>query len=230
MGKQALTKEELIEKLKGLKNTIRMVNDFQKAYDSIRQAISEEGFEEEINLAPGFFSVTRNALIRGMVIETSKLFDNDRRAYSLLNFLNSCAQSLPAMQFKAEGFLMTDHRTGKESQSITRTEAQIKEKFREDIALWHKEKKALNSAIENLRKQRNKFYAHIDEGYMTDVDALVRESPISLSEIKKLIEYASKVYTGIEVYLTKNHTMLCAINSGDLSRLLDKAKHGETSQ
>ena len=222
MRRAIKSKDELIKEIKHIKSTIRMANDYLEVWRSIKRATKEDGFEKEINIAPGFFNITTNALISSLFIEISKLFDKSgNKACSIPQLLNSCAQSLPSMQFEAETYLTKDY-MGQQSHRVFRTGEQIKEKFQEDIKLWKEEKKSLDSVIENIRTQRHGYYAHIDRCYMESVELLMKEAPISFSDIEKIVKYANKVYSGIEVYLTKSQTMLCAWNSGDLSRLLSK--------
>ena len=79
-------------------------NNFRIAYRAIQSALGKDDHNKLLNLSRGFFVTAKDALIAGLIIEVSKLFDTNSDAFSLRHLLNEFSQKIPNMSQRIRGW------------------------------------------------------------------------------------------------------------------------------
>ena len=219
------TKEEFIEKVNGVQVSLTLAVSYFKAYESLSWA--SENRLDELNLAPGFFGLTAKALLHGFFMETAKLFESPKRGYSIEKFLNVCEQQLfkiPQNKAKeAEIFETTNEDGATITIGVSVAQALgIEIDISQIVKDWKCELGSLSVKIENLMGIRDKYYGHIDKGYMNNLNAVFKEFPFSsLYELKELLDFANQVLNGARGYLIGVDLDPNLSNSADLKNLLN---------
>ena len=181
-----MTKHDIVKALDCLYPSIVLLHDFLTVYGTLKQAIKEH--PEKLMIANGFFSTAREALLRGIFIEASKLYD--KSAYSIPQILNLCYKWIP--------------------------------ESRDDARELRKELKKLNPQIDNLREQRNKYYAHRDKNDFNDLPAVLSDYPISLLEIFDLAKFAAITFNRMHIHLDCKTYLWMHTDTHDLPKLLER--------
>ena len=96
----------------------------------------------------------------------------------------------------------------------------------EYFILYKWKKKALNAAIENLKEQRNKIYAHNDINSKFDIDSIEKQFPISMEDMRNLTAYALDLSRIVIALCTGVYKADKPINIGDLRNTLHMVRIG----
>ena len=219
-----MDKEQFLEKINAIGKSIWSASHFYDAYKDLLDARNNENLLKQINRAPAFFRIATDALFLGIFSETAKIFDSRGGAYSIEKFLNVCSQHLyklprhivpPEIHEPSDGegatlaFGDPFEILGIEPPCIKKT-----------IASLQKELGEFTCVIDNLKKIRDKYYAHLDKEYMNDFQKVIEDFPISsLQELKKLLDFASKVLNEVRTYLTSS-SFAYSLNRTDLPSFL----------
>lgn len=98
--------------------------------------------------------------------------------------------------------------------------------FREFLDLYQKRFRALSKKRENLREQRNKIYVHNDKEEINDINDILKNNPISFSDIKELIDFALDCIGFIIGVLTDVSRARQYVNIKDWERTLMLVRSG----
>ena len=219
-----MTRDDFIEKVNAIGSSLTLATSYFSAYESMAQAA--ENRLDELNLAPGFFGLAAKALLGGFFMETAKLFESSKRGYSIEKFLNVCEQNLYKIsQHKVEESEIHEATTETGATIIVGVSLQqllgIEVDISKEIVEWKNEFSSLSEDIKKLMGIRDKYYGHIDKGYMNNLSVVFSDFPFStLYELKPLLQYADKVLNGVRGYLTGVHFDHNLSNSADLKNLL----------
>lgn len=212
-----MTKEELILELRAYIDQISIVQSYFTAYMTLCDCIKH--YNKKINIAPGFFSIVKNALINSMCMCLAKLYSSGREEKTLTKLFN---------QIDANRNLFPSHIENEYSWGF----ANIKEQYKEetDINIGEEVNKAriklkeFEPIINNLKGRRDKYLAHNDKEYFSDSYALAIDFPLDTYGVRKLIEFAGDFCVQMLVYLSGTVYPYHIIGSDDLDFLLQSIK------
>lgn len=193
-------REEIVQKTKKTLEHISYTYSFIDAYKSINNARIEHN--EEINYAPGFFSIVSISLIRSMFIEISKLIDKHKDAFSIYALIKLVKSNL-------EVFSMTNNKDFK---------------IDDEIACLDEGLNKLDSIVKSIRTQRDKIYAHLDKNLFLDYSQILMDSPVSIIKITELLEYMTDFCNSILSALINEIIEPVYLNNDDLEELLKRVK------
>ncbi len=173
-------------------------------------------YNEEVNRAPAFFSITYKSLILTLVITTAKLFDsNNPNTKNILKLLNRCASNITIFPKELQtSYINCDN----ESDNYIE-----KQKINVSVEIENFKKEYERLDISALKKYRNKIYAHNDKEYFIDKSDL-KKMPLKYDDIEELLEFANEVCNRILVILDRRSYMTQSSNIEDVFCLLSKSK------
>ncbi|MBR6500826.1 MAG: hypothetical protein IKT25_04860 [Firmicutes bacterium] len=144
-----MDKEQLIEELEAYLNHIIFAEDCLVCYKSILNG--SKNYNKQINLSPGFFGVSMNALSKCLFVELAKLFvgssRTERTMQKLINIVKANQNLFPKTkeEKRQDGNIVIE-----------------KINVEEDLQEAESQLIRLKPIIQNLQKRRNKFLAHND--------------------------------------------------------------------
>lgn len=201
-------KQEIIGLAEKIMDHIMFANGYIDVYLTIDQARVD--YNEEINYAPGFFSITIMALTNSMFMETGKLIDSHRDALAFNNLISQCKANL-GIFLKHDGNNLYSKKDSKVS-------------LEEDILKIESVLCELEPVINSLRIQRNKIYAHYDKNNFLDYSNLLKEHPVSIKDFKKLLDSMSDFCNAVLHNLNATGIHPRHTNNSDLIDLLKHVK------
>lgn len=211
-------KETLIKEIEMYLRHITMAHNYFIAYKSLIDSIDSEAFNNKINCAPAFFSVTYNALIDCLLLELSKLYcdshNDERTLKKLINKVEAKAKLFP-----------TEITYGANSEDGEKYPNSIKTKtvnIHEKLRTIKQELETLEPIIKKLNLRRDKKIAHNDKKYFLHPEQLQNESPLLMSELHKLIHFAGKICNNLLCYLNGSVVGYNSLQTEDLKELLLK--------
>ena len=176
---------------------------------------SKRKYLAEMNFAPAFFQLTYSSLLHTVFIETAKLFD-DKSQTSLFKLINICRENVSLFKTTRDiGYVDCD--TGKYVLEKT-----ISIDFNKELADCRQLLKNVSRERENLRNQRNKYYAHLDEAYKDNNGKLEKDFPLSFKDMKKFLQIASEVCNKISVMFDESIYAVQTNNVFDVDNLFKK--------
>jgi hypothetical protein len=176
---------------------------------------SKRKYLAEMNFAPAFFQLTYSSLLHTVFIETAKLFD-DKSQTSLFKLINICRENVSLFKTTRDiGCVDCD------------TDKYVLEKtisidFNKELADCRQLLKNVSRERENLRNQRNKYYAHLDEAYKDNNGKLEKDFPLSFKDMKKFLQIASEVCNKISVMFDESIYAVQTNNVFDVDNLFKK--------
>ena len=198
-----MTREELIKEIEDYMYHIIWAHNYYDAYMSFLECLKK--YREEILLSNSFFTITRYSLVSSLMMELTKLYDK-REQKNLWRFLESCRNSVyifPAEKYTA---LWDNNRQVKGIDELLKLSAE---------ALT-----ALDKTIFSLKGRRDQYYAHNDKRFFSPDAPLAEEYPISLHEVKSLLEFSSGFCNSILNVIDDRVIYPREVNSNDLDQVL----------
>lgn len=172
-----LNKDELKEEIEVYLNDFKMIYDSFEIYRGIKKSVPE--YSREINSISQLIVPILESLQYTFLMGLAKMLLEDEDK-NILNLLNLCGYN--------KDIFPTEHRRDyiceEEVISFETREVNILE----DIKNIKNQLRIHKQAISNLDTIRNKFLAHNDEEYYSDVSKLFKENAITYAEIEKLLE------------------------------------------
>lgn len=191
-----MDKAALIHELDAYMDYIAFARDHYEAYISLLSACATDN--EKINLAPGFFQIARYALVYGLMMRLSTLYDR-----------SETDSTLKALIKQVQVFANTlDNEVLREMivRIIDRAQMAI-------VRMEHK-------TLVTLKKRRNKIYAHNDKAYFGKPEKMVQELWISTEEVEDLLTLASSFCADMINVLDDRIVAPFSANNDDLQNLL----------
>jgi len=186
-----MEKEKLINLLEQYSREMTKANNYLLALEDLDEKISVENSLDKLNLAPAFFHITRDALLDALVLMAAKLFDDRGDSYCI-QVLLKIAQAHTYYFAKSNHFTTDDSKTGK-----------IKTVDFSSIIESHKQElDGYAHIMSRLKKRRNKYYAHLDKKHYLNIEALEKDYPLYLEEIKKILRFADVLIADLLIWLT----------------------------
>ena len=179
-----LTKEELKTKIESYCSRITYLNDCFQLHKLMIN--SQKEHFSEINEFPALYQLAKKSFIYVCIIELAKLYEYGSES-GLKKLISICDANHNLFQKKIHNEII-DCCTDKVVKSDD-----IKVEIQNDIAKAKKKLENLARVIENLKGQRDKFYAHLDKEYQDEPTALSNDYPLNYGEIKQLIDAATNI-------------------------------------
>lgn len=149
---------------------------------------------EKYNMAPTFFKITKCTYVDTFMICLARLYDSDKDAMSIPNFLNKCKKNSSLFQNK----LLFENKIDSFINELTENEE-------------------YSSAIQMIKMRRDKMFAHNDKKYF--VNPQKDDSYLPMYKLWYLRDYTIKVLGFVASQL--NYTFeRKVLYSGDLKNLL----------
>lgn len=174
---------------------------------------------DEMNIAPGFFSTVFDALRQSFIIEVFKLYDikSDTGLVKLLNICRNCYKTFPCKTYNE--FHQIDIKTGETIYTL-RDEVEIN--IIQDITQLKNKLSEKEGIINNLRGQRDKYYAHLDKKYFNDDLSISDDYPFSFNDVELLLDFAGEVCNTLLVDLCGEKVSPQSTNYNDIKYILDR--------
>lgn len=185
------------------------VNEMNSYFYIIEQFLENRNkYNSEMNVSPGFYHYTYNALIIANMSEVSRMYDSNSEI-NLLNFIENCERNVDTL-------FAIHEQSGSGVHDKEYIESYIK---KESEKLTN-----LNGILENLKRQRDKIYAHNGTSSSEKKAKIIRESPILLKDMSELITFAKKFINDMNILLTNREKGGSPANIGDWNNTLEKLK------
>lgn len=208
-----LSKDDFSNLLKHFFSRITYVTDCFEIYIHLNDL--KKKYLKQLNYAPAFFSTISYSLVNTFIIELWKLYDH-KSLTSIQNLINQSQKNKTLfMKEHKNGYLDEDTNECKDLNSI---QIDIDDELRDCRKLLNKNAKR----IDNLRNQRNKFFAHLDENYKNNTKKLADDFPVTLKDIKILLQTANEICNKITVAFDESWHLTKSSNVFDIDHLLKK--------
>lgn len=208
-----LSKEDFSNLLKQFFSRITYVTDCFEIYKHLKDL--KKKYLKQLNYAPAFFSTITYSLVNTFIIELWKLYDN--------RSLTSIWSLIPQSQ-KNKSLFMKKHKIGyldedtNECKDISSVQIDIDNELMDCRKLLNNNAKR----IDNLRNQRNKFFAHLDKNYGNNTKKLVDDFPVTFKDIEILLQTANEICNKISVAFDESWHFTKSSNVFDIDNLLKK--------
>lgn len=204
---------QLIREVEAYLRHIIFASDCLVCYKSILDGSAK--YNDQINIAPGFFTVSMHALSKCLCIELAKLFvgsGSEKTMHKLVSVV-SANQHLFPKQKETLYFL--------EENQNSRPIVEIQEiHIKEDLRNAEERLAELKPIVECLKSRRNQFLAHNDPRYFDGVKNPSWDFPLSISDVQILISFSADFCNKLLSYLDDRIMAYPSTNAGDLEKLL----------
>ncbi len=210
-----MTKEEIVTDIRQFISNVTFINDCTSLLKTME--LAKEKYKKEMNLAPTFFGVTQQALVKIIIIETYKIFEVDIDKEDKENVIYS-------KHTKNIGrFINMMEMHTKLLQNPLYNGVPIGDEPKELIKTSINEFNELKHILKKLKHQRDKIYAHSDGKYFLYKNQMdLGENNITYGEIEKLTAFASMTLNNFIHYLNEIPQLSMSTNTDDLLVLLKK--------
>lgn len=210
-GGKEMTKEELQTLIESYFNRITYINDCFELYKYMNTL--PKSHLKAINEFPAFFQISRHSFIRITIIELAKLYDygSDTGINKLICICDS-NRNLFLKKFHNE---VQDADTNEIVHSYD-----IKINIGTDISECKSQLNTIDDKITILKKQRDKFYAHLDKEYQDSPEKLSEDFFLSYDDIKKLINTSSNICNKLYLNLCRSSYGTQSSNWNDIDNII----------
>lgn len=134
----------------------------------------------ELNQAPAFFGLTMNAHYFAALMSINRFFDKQERHLSIRKFLDFAEQNIDIFSNKA--FEARMRKQGTFGDRVMKQHAEItSEKVEQD------RKKVNDLPVGNIRRWRNKIFAHTEAESVRQQINVMREHPVKVKQVDDII-------------------------------------------
>lgn len=208
-----MDREQLIGELEAYLRHIIFASDCLVSYKSILDGSSK--YNDQINISPGFFSVSMNALSKCLCIELAKLFvgsGSEKTIQKLIGIVRANQDLFPKEKKIPYYWADNPHRPP----MIEREKINIKA----DLQTAEEQLAKLEPIIRRLKSRRNQFLAHNDPKYFDGSKNPSWDFPISISDVQALIYFSAGFCNKLLSHLDDRIMAYQSSNSNDLEQLL----------
>lgn len=212
-----MEKQQLIEEIRAYLRHIIFASDCLSCYRSIIDASRDRN--DQINLSPGFFSISMHALSKCLCIELAKLYDHkttEKTIYALVGVVKANQHLFPKK--KDVSYLWDDPVSG-----VCKDET-VKIDIKADLADAEEQLSRLETIIGNLKSRRDQYLAHNDPKYFDGTINPAWDFPIAISDVETLIFFAAGFCNKLLSYLDDTIMAYRSSNSNDLENLLQRIR------
>ncbi len=207
-----MTKEEIVTDIRQFILNVTFINNCISLLKTMDQA--KEKYKKEMNLAPTFFGVTQQALVKTIIIEAYKIFDvaidegnvvYNKHTKNIGRFINMMSMHTKLLRNPIyKGSPISDDPKAMVQESINEFDG-------------------LKDILVKLKYQRDKIYAHSDGKYFLLQDQRdLGKNNLTYREIEELTIFASITLNNFLHYLHEIPQVTLSVNTDDLLDLLKK--------
>ena len=208
-----MDREQLIQELEAYLRHIIFASDCLASYKSILDGSSK--YNDQINIAPGFFSVSMNALSKCLCIELAKLFVGSRSEKTIQKLIGIVKANQNLFPKERE----IPYHWADDPQHPPMIEIE-KINIKADIQTAEEQLSKLEPIISRLKSRRNQFLAHNDPKYFDGTQNPSWDFPISISDVQALIYFGAGFCNKLLSHLDDRIIAYQSSNSNDLEQLL----------
>lgn len=242
-------KEEIISIAEGLWQQVLNVNSYYLIIKQYNDYFKD--YEDEISMSTAFYSVAYQAMQDALFIELSKLYDKTTGAINLRYLLKLCEEYKCFPEYREfldkngeivnasyihkiktgeewyfEEYIDQENKFQELLGSSYTDEISKEMSASEYIDFLGKQYNSMNGITDKLTKQRNKIYAHNDKKLKFNIKECLKNNPLYLSDIQRLIDYAFDVTRFVIGALTGIEKATAYANIDDWKGTLDYVKLG----
>lgn len=211
-------------------------------------------YHDEMNYSSAFYSYTFNALVVATFMELAKIYDNHKSAINIIKLMDLCRENLSlfpkqkevSINIEGEETMMKlpyEHEVKLDEYDFFQKEIESSKLFNKlfsdaeipikaemtieryfELYKWKYSK--IKPKIENLRKQRNKIYAHNDPKSFENMEAIILDYPLKDSDVESLITFALEYCQFVIALLTGVNKASEPINIKDWQNTLKLVQIG----
>ncbi|MCP3033591.1 hypothetical protein LF817_19920 [Halobacillus sp. A1] len=180
------------------------LNSFLELYVHIRKRRNDR--LEILNKSPAFFQLVQESLLSSVIIGIAKIYEKrNRKGRTIFNFLNFISANYQVI------FNKPAKEKGKTSDEIT------EQLFEYQLVQLTNQEPLLNRVF----AWRDGSFAHADKKYFEDRNILGGEFPITISDLRFLIELVAEILNKYEGAYNNNYQSIIATNVTDIDNILD---------
>src|SRR5690606_18019961 len=169
-----------------------------------------------LNIAPGFFWLTLNALYNDVIINLNSLFEEKvGRSRSLIDFLHFVEKDISI--FTVENYIKRNKGNFSIDYLKTYFPGVTKEIISTDLDVIKKN----SDSVQKLKAHRDKYYAHFDKKYFVEYENLSNDYPLTYGEIEKLIEISIEIINRYGIAFEGCANSMLGMNSLDVDTVMD---------
>lgn len=205
----------MIAELEAYLKHIEFAQDCFIAYKSILDSLNP--YNEQINLSPGFFTITMNSLSKCLCIELAKLYigsGQEKTIRKLLNQVSSNRHIFPK-EIKTE-FVWADDPSREPDAQIDKIN------INSDIEIAQAQLEQFEPIIVRLKSRRDKYLAHNDPEFFDGKVNPAWTFPVAMCDVHALIHFAGNLCNKLLSYLDRRVIAYQSQNADDLTNLLNK--------
>lgn len=210
-----MTKEELENKLESYCSRITYLNDCFELHKLMIS--SQKEHLSEINEFLAFYQLAKKSFLYVCIIELAKLYEYGSES-GLKKLIDICDANHNLFLKKIHNEII-DCGSDKVVKSYD-----IKIEIKRDIAKAKKRLENLAGVIENLKGQRDKFYAHLDKEYQDKPSDLSNDYPLNYGEINELIDAATNICNTFYQNLCRTSHACQTSNWNDINNIFKMIK------
>lgn len=196
-----MEKDELASELRDMLLHLAHINDCFLLYMKILQY--KNTMNREMNVSPAFFQIVMYSLEHTYMMDISKLYDKDNQVKGIQKAINLC---------ELHSSLFPKERKNVYICGETELSEAVKIDVLKDIQSARNKLTALEPILKSLKGRRDKYYAHRDKKYVTDLSGLAAANPLSWEQLSELIKTAGEI---LNTFLCDLVGEVVAVNSAN---------------
>jgi hypothetical protein len=215
---------------------------------------NRESYLDELNCSPAYHSIVFNALVVATLMELAKIYDSHKKSISIRKLMDIAKENVSLFPkdrqvvFEVDGtekreifpyqmrvdekhdeFFANEvksHKAFAQLLELSDSRPVVDMTIERFFDLYEWEYHRIDGAINNLRQQRNKVYAHNDENSLLDLDNKQSCFPLSHADVSSLIDFATEFSRFVVAMLTGVYKANKPVNIGDWGNTLQLAHLG----
>ena len=207
----SLSKDNLCIMIENCLERIRLAKDYLHLHRILNECQQE--WLLEMNKSPAFFQIIMRGLQHSYIMETFKLYDSNKDSLSIEKLLDICQSN--------SKYFRTEHIDIHQSVDDNWPDEYITTKINtlDDIANAKVELLNFATKINNLTIRRNKFYAHSDKRYVSNLKSLENNAPFTYGDLDDLLMFANKICNTLLFNLNGRRYLTQSSNIEDVKNL-----------
>lgn len=211
-----MNKSELLSLAEGIHEEAYWANNYWQII--LQYSMHCREYKRELECSPAFYQIIRRSLFEAMYMCLARIYDNHRYSININGLIEECKKSyalFPSHEIrtlsndegKCETFIfpitydlqeeeeylfpkeVLEQKRICQEMNIDYTGTCVEVTPEQLFSIYLEKYKLLDGIIKNLRKLRNKRYAHNDGNCCFDYDELFQNAPLYSEDIEKLIHY-----------------------------------------
>jgi hypothetical protein len=185
------------------------LSSYVRIYQRLEERIADR--LHELNVAPAFFRITKDALFSGIVIWMHKFFDakGERGLVNFLTYVEYNRDRLSISELKRRRQYPDDH------WMLDRDPISM------DTLRAHRERIAQLDALPSINVLRDKYHAHFDKEFFFERDRLAEETPITWHALDTAMKLIWDIINTYSTAFDGKRYAGAPFNVDDVDHLLD---------